>query len=252
MAGSLFWTLSGPVLTPAQAFTTLSIVALVSKPLVMLLMAYPQFKGMLACFDRIQSFLLTRPSAQSPDLYGSGSEDGKPRIDLSQLSQHEHELKRIGAKELQMNGDEAIIIHNATISPGVDAEPILNDVDVTLSRGSLTLLLGPIGSGKSTMLKAILGEATVCKGDIQLSYGPIAYCAQTPWLQNLSIRDTIIGQSSFDLMWYESVLHACVLDLDLSHLTGGDEYGVGNGGANLSGGQKQRLVRLPDSLCPKI
>lgn len=244
MAGSVFWTMSGSVLSPAQAFTTLSIVALVSKPLVMLLMAYPQFKGMLACFDRIQTFLLTqRPTHHPSSLHRPGSKENKSSTNSAQCSQHDHELKVIvGTKEAQTSKEEAIIFQNASISPGVDAEPILQNVDVSLSHGSLNLVLGPVGSGKSTLLKAILGEATVCKGDIQVNYGPSAYCAQTPWLQNLSVRDTIIGQSSFDSEWYKSVLHACLLDLDLSHLPGGDEYRVGNGGANLSGGQKQRLV----------
>lgn len=111
--------------------------------------------------------------------------------------------------------------------------------------GNLVAIVGPVGSGKSTFLKGLAGETPVLQGKLFIKYLDLAFCEQTPWLANGSIRDNIIGESplsAFDAKWYSTVVTACGLDLDLKRMPAGDETLVGSNGAKLSGGQKQRIV----------
>jgi ABC-type bacteriocin/lantibiotic exporter with double-glycine peptidase domain len=107
----------------------------------------------------------------------------------------------------------------------------------------LTVILGPVGCGKSTILKAILGEATIFNGSVWVSTKELAYCDQSPWVSNGSVRENIVSGTHFDAAWYNTVIHACALQVDLLQLSDGDATNVGSKGISLSGGQKQRLVR---------
>jgi ABC-type lipoprotein export system ATPase subunit len=104
------------------------------------------------------------------------------------------------------------------------------------------MVVGPVGSGKSTLLRAILGEVPLLQGSIKRLSSPVAYCDQVPWLQNISIRQNIVGQDQFDKAWYQAVVSACALDIDMQQLPEGDQTLVGTGGVSLSGGQKQRVA----------
>lgn len=111
--------------------------------------------------------------------------------------------------------------------------------------GNLVTIVGPVGSGKSTFLKGLAGETPVVQGNLFIKYPHLAFCEQTPWLTNGTIRDNIIGErplSTLDGEWYSTVVKACGLDLDLKRMPAGDETLVGSNGAKLSGGQKQRVV----------
>lgn len=106
------------------------------------------------------------------------------------------------------------------------------------------MLAGAVGCGKSSLLRGLLGEIPVSSGTIRIeSLGSsIAYCDQTAWLRNISVRDNIVGQEHFDERWYASVCHACALNADISQFPLGDKSLVGSGGITLSGGQRQRVV----------
>lgn len=111
--------------------------------------------------------------------------------------------------------------------------------------GSLVILAGSVGCGKSTFFKCLAGETPVLEGELFIKYPDLALCEETPWLANASIRSNIIGEdlsSTFDHDWYRTVVCACALDLDLKMMPAGDETSVGSKGSNLSGGQRQRIV----------
>jgi ABC-type lipoprotein export system ATPase subunit len=72
--------------------------------------------------------------------------------------------------------------------------------------------------------------------------GSLAFVAQQPWIQNLSVKDNILFGEPFDKKWYRTVVEACQLVQDLALLPGGDETEIGEKGINLSGGQKQRIA----------
>lgn len=112
--------------------------------------------------------------------------------------------------------------------------------------GTLVIIVGSVGCGKSTLLKGLAGETPVLEGEFFIKYPDLAFCEQTPWLTNASIRDNVLGENSlseFDAGWYSVVISACALDMDLKRMPAGDETLVGSKGAKLSGGQKQRIVR---------
>jgi ABC-type bacteriocin/lantibiotic exporter with double-glycine peptidase domain len=104
------------------------------------------------------------------------------------------------------------------------------------------MIVGRVGSGKSSILKAIAGELVQKRGSAIVNGAALAYCDQVPWLQNISIRHNIIGQSVLDEKWLSTVTAACALSEDIAVLPEGDLTLVGSGGVTLSGGQKQRVV----------
>lgn len=119
----------------------------------------------------------------------------------------------------------------------------LRDLDVKLSKGELNLIVGRIGSGKSSLLLALLGEMRLIEGQFHLPrQGGVAYVSQTAWLQNATIRDNILFGSEWDEERYWKVIEACALKVDLDLFEAGDQTEVGEKGITLSGGQKQRLA----------
>jgi ABC-type bacteriocin/lantibiotic exporter with double-glycine peptidase domain len=123
-----------------------------------------------------------------------------------------------------------------------EKEPLLKSINVRIPRDNFTMLIGPVGCGKSTLIKALLGEAVTMEGSVQLSALEIAFCDQTPWLMNGTIKQGILGVSMLDELWYRRVIHACALDEDFHQLPRGDQTLIGSNGIALSGGQSQRIV----------
>lgn len=104
------------------------------------------------------------------------------------------------------------------------------------------MLIGPVASGKSTLLQALLGEIVQMRGEVWYHSSDIAFCGQQPWLMNTSIRNSILGACEMDETWYETVLDACDLAEDIQGMPNGDNTLTGSSGIALSGGQKQRIV----------
>lgn len=119
---------------------------------------------------------------------------------------------------------------------------VLKSLNLEIQPRRITVIVGPTGSGKSTLLQSIIGETVTLEGRTERNFLAAAYCSQTPWLTNGTIRDNIIGASPLDEIWYASVLHACALEDDIARLVWGDRTKVGSNGVNLSGGQRQRVV----------
>ncbi|KAK0555771.1 hypothetical protein OC845_000028 [Tilletia horrida] len=124
----------------------------------------------------------------------------------------------------------------------------LVDLTVSCPVGKLTLICGSTGSGKSSLLSAILGEMDLVAGKphwvdpVNGLSGRVAYCSQTPWLRSQSIKDNILFGSAFQKERYEEVIESCALKPDLKILIDGDETEIGEKGTTLSGGQKARVA----------
>lgn len=119
-------------------------------------------------------------------------------------------------------------------------EKILKNINLDVTKGSLTAVVGPVGAGKTSLISAFLGEMEKVTGTVNID-GRIAYVPQQAWMQNASLRDNIVFGKPFNKKLYEKVIHACALNADLSMLPGGDQTEIGEKGINLSGGQKQRI-----------
>jgi len=134
----------------------------------------------------------------------------------------------------------AIKITDASLRWG-DGENTLRGISLTVPKGSLTAVVGMVGSGKSTLISALLGDLDLTHGSVQMS-GSVAYVAQQAWIQNCSLRDNILCGLPYDEAKYQETLRACALQRDLEILTHGDATEIGERGINLSGGQKQRVA----------
>lgn len=104
----------------------------------------------------------------------------------------------------------------------------------------MTAVVGDVGSGKSSLLAALLGQMNHVGGDIKVS-GSIAYTPQEAWLLNMPLKENIVFGSEFDEVKYRKVIHVCALERDLRLMADGDRTEIGERGINLSGGQRQRI-----------
>lgn len=121
------------------------------------------------------------------------------------------------------------------------APPVLLDIDLVLEKGKLLGVCGSVGSGKSSLISAILGRMIKTSGKVAVS-GSIAYVSQQPWILNATIRENILFGEMYNEDRYNAAIDACCLRDDMETFVSGDETEVGERGINLSGGQKQRLA----------
>ncbi|KAJ8531785.1 hypothetical protein ON010_g14177 [Phytophthora cinnamomi] len=118
--------------------------------------------------------------------------------------------------------------------------PTLSNITFTLKAGTLTVVVGPVGSGKSSLVNAILGEMHQLRGTREVR-GDVAYASQQAWIQNLTVRDNILFGEPYDAEHYNRVVTACQLLPDFEMLEQADQTEIGERGINLSGGQKARV-----------
>ncbi|KAI1780252.1 P-loop containing nucleoside triphosphate hydrolase protein [Hypoxylon cercidicola] len=210
-------------------FTSLSYILLLANPLATLFQYWPGLVTSLTCLRRIQTFL-----------------EQDVRFDFRKST-----LASLGADTVRNESEKGdqkskpislIKISKGSFGWQMD-KPCLKDIDVDIPRSRLTIVVGPIASGKSTLCKVLLGETPVANGQVVTGpfSGRIGFCDQTPYLSNSTIRDNIVGFSPFDPARYNEVVDATMLRPDLAELPRGDDTNVGSNGITLSGGQKQRV-----------
>lgn len=138
--------------------------------------------------------------------------------------------------------NRVIEIKNLTISYPDTEDQVIKNATFFVERCDVVAVVGPTACGKSSLIRALLGEMYVVSGSLYVEDSQVAYCGQVAWIKNVSIKDNIIGNSEYDEAWYNTVLDSCLLKPDLERISGGDEAFAGSNGCNLSGGQKHRVV----------
>uniref|UniRef100_T1IW00 Uncharacterized protein n=1 Tax=Strigamia maritima TaxID=126957 RepID=T1IW00_STRMM len=118
--------------------------------------------------------------------------------------------------------------------------PTLKHMTANIKKNHLFAIIGPVGSGKTSLLMAILQELPLTNGVLSLT-GSLAYTSQQPWIYHATVRSNIIMGNAFIRKRYSEVIRACSLETDISLLPYGDQTLVGERGAVLSGGQKARV-----------
>ncbi|KAI9439887.1 ABC transporter [Lactarius indigo] len=116
----------------------------------------------------------------------------------------------------------------------------LKHIDIRVPRGQLVAIVGAVGSGKTSLLQGLIGEMRRTEGSVRVG-GSVAYCSQSAWIQNATIRDNICFGRAFEAERYWKAVHDACLEPDLDVLPNGDMTEVGERGISLSGGQKQRV-----------
>ncbi|KAH9237240.1 hypothetical protein K456DRAFT_1759479 [Colletotrichum gloeosporioides 23] len=237
---SVFW--KNETLLPAQAFASIALIGLLTTPVVMFIQLLPMIVQSFACFDRIQDFCTYGPrppaiDSQSSTFISPCSTD----INLVSLT-NEGDSKFLDSQQRY-----AVSFKRDSFGWKKD-QAVLHDLTVDIPRNAVTVVIGPVGSGKSSFLRAILGDlirmsptAGPAVGNPPVK-GGVAYCSQSPWLENGTVRQNVLGVSLYDPKWYDAVISACGLETDLQAFQKGDYTLIGSNGVNLSGGQKQRIA----------
>ncbi|CAK7233120.1 hypothetical protein SBRCBS47491_008499 [Sporothrix bragantina] len=207
-------------------FTSLVIIALLSSPLVGFFQILPFIGAGHGCFSRIHAFLELDEKVDSRDF--SGGSNGTV-------------FEKAVARNI---GDPMVSLQDVSLGWDAEHASILKNVNLTVRKGSKIAIIGPVGSGKTLLLKGIIGEAYKSQGRISLP--PIlslAYCSQKPWLENISARRNLTqyGNERYDSEFYRQLAADCMLD-DLIDLPTFSSEAIGTGGVRLSGGQRQRLA----------
>lgn len=137
----------------------------------------------------------------------------------------------------------AISVENASVG-WIQDKWQLSGLNLTVPRSQLTIIIGPVAAGKSTLCKTLLGEVPSTEGIIKFyqNCARVGYCDQTPFLTSGSIRSNIVGFEHFDGRLYNEVLETVMLKEDLESLPRADCTEVGSGGVTLSGGQRLRVA----------
>lgn len=227
-------------------FVSLSFIMLLSSPLNNLFQSLPLFLAALASFKRIETYLAEDPRndfRQSDPVYTIDSQ-GLPETTSAVVSEYgkDCESSTDMNRRLLATTKPAFRLIKASYSWEVD-KPILNNLDISIPRGKLTMIIGPVASGKSTLCQALLGEVPPTSGEIMTTFKgkQTGYSAQKPFLSDANIKENIIGYSPFDQVRYDAVIDATMLHEDIADMPSGHETKIGDGGSMLSGGQKQRV-----------
>ncbi|GAB2214047.1 hypothetical protein Droror1_Dr00018380 [Drosera rotundifolia] len=206
------FSLLGGDLTPARAFTSLSLFAVLRFPLFMLPNIITQAVNANVSLKRMEELLLAEDKVLLPN---PPLEPGLP----------------------------AISIKNGNFSWDAQAEkPTLSNVNLDIPVGSLVAIVGSTGEGKTSLISAMLGELPPMSSDTSVTIrGTVAYVPQVSWIFNATVRDNILFGAPFDSARYERAIDVTALRRDLELLPGGDLTEIGERGVTISGGQKQRV-----------
>ncbi|XP_041645026.1 canalicular multispecific organic anion transporter 1 [Cheilinus undulatus] len=200
---------SDNVLTAEKAFTSISLFNILRFPLAMLPMLIAAIVQTTVSKKRLEKFL--------------GGDDLE-----SDIVHHDS------------NFATAVSICDGTFAWEREAEPLLKNVSLDIKPGSLVAVVGAVGSGKSSLISALLGEMYCKEGFVNIQ-GSLAFVPQQAWIQNATLKDNILFGSPHEDRRFEEVIQACALAPDLKLLPGGILTEIGEKGINLSGGQKQRV-----------
>lgn len=219
-------------LTAATVFTSMTVFELLKGQMFMAFFFVSQFVTSYVSLKRINKFL---HESEMIDEYSVAAP-----------------IEVTSPAKLEAENEGLIRLHDATFAWGEDSsnENIINFrlriPDVTFEKGKINLITGPTGCGKSTFLKALIGELHFEPREGSFFHlprdGGVSYAAQESWVMSSSVKDNILFGQPYDEARYKQVIHDCALLTDLKLLEDGDETEVGEKGITLSGGQKARIT----------
>jgi ABC-type multidrug transport system fused ATPase/permease subunit len=263
-AFSLYSGAMGREMTPSVIFPSLSLFSLLRFPV----MFYPRCLAMVAdalvALRRLQKyFLLPEALATTTSLPAEvQAPRGAQSAERETLDAGDVELEETHTLEPRVLEDGVVAsiagghFHWTALKPLSSGSsekldrPFLRDIDLTLRKGELTVVVGPVGSGKSALISALLGEMHGCDAPdgtparlgAPVIAGTTSYVAQVAWVQSLSLKDNVLFGRALDEDAYARALECACLGSDVALLPLGDLTEIGEKGITLSGGQKQRTA----------
>ncbi|ULT79399.1 hypothetical protein L5515_016086 [Caenorhabditis briggsae] len=206
----VLWDPENNILTPQITFVALALFNILRFPLAVFAMVFSQAVQCAASNTRLREFFAAEEMAPQSSIAYGGTES-------------------------------AVKIDDGAFAWGPKEEDkSLHNISFDIKRGQLVAVIGRVGSGKSSLLHALLGEMNKLSGSVQVN-GSVAYVPQQAWIQNLSLRNNILFNKTYDEKLYRKVIESCALVQDLESLPAEDRTEIGEKGINLSGGQKQRV-----------
>ncbi|KAF8756166.1 ABC transporter [Rhizoctonia solani] len=250
------YSLSGHSLDPAVIFASLTLFQMLRMPL----MFFPLPSRGVFIAEVLSQTRIIDPSipvalevkdaefswdgAPPEDVVSKGKgKKGKGKSSKSTAEVAEKSARGPGEKEatVQDAGAAAAVATGTTgDEPAKEVVFKLKDINLSLPRGQLCAIVGPVGSGKSSLLQGLIGEMRRERGSVTFG-GSVGYCPQTAWIQSATVRDNITFGREFDEARYWEAVRVACLQSDLDMLPSGDLTEVGEKGISLSGGQKQRI-----------
>eukprot|EP01125_Pyxidicula_operculata_P007658 TRINITY_DN2595_c0_g1_i5.p1 TRINITY_DN2595_c0_g1~~TRINITY_DN2595_c0_g1_i5.p1 ORF type:complete len:1233 (-),score=277.39 TRINITY_DN2595_c0_g1_i5:368-4066(-) len=197
-------------LTVSTAFTVISLVNITRVPIQWAAVGYLMWTQNKVSIQRVGEFLLTP--------------------EKKEYVQNDPDMK------------EKIKIKNATFNwnPADTDKAFLQNINLKIKKGQKVMVIGAVGSGKSSLSMAILGEIPLASGEIYVN-DDLAYVPQQAWIFNGTVRDNIIFGMPYDDKKFKAVCAASALNRDLEQWIAGDLTEIGERGVNMSGGQRQRV-----------
>ncbi|KAJ3006993.1 UNVERIFIED_CONTAM: ATP-binding cassette sub- C member 8 [Siphonaria sp. JEL0065] len=237
---SMYALREGGKLDAGLIFPALSLFQILGAPLINFVVILRDFMTALVSWNRICEYLDT----EARKLIAADAELSKKKTSVA--------VSMVGCSfmwpnsEMDEDADETDCEDIATafdfhFAPSPHRQCTLNNLKISIKKGSLVMVAGGVGSGKSALLQAILGELELATGEMTVN-GSIAYCAQKPWIKSGQIRDNILFGLPFQKDKMNSTLEACSLTADISMMPDGLESVVGEKGTSISGGQKSRIA----------
>ncbi|KAF2470780.1 P-loop containing nucleoside triphosphate hydrolase protein [Lindgomyces ingoldianus] len=223
---------SNSILNVSTIFTSYGYILLVTAPFTIIFNCFPSVLAALTCMQRIQKFL-----------------DSDPRIDfrcwISEAGSASNQVKEVAKNPPNAQEDGlAFKIERGSFgwSPG---RPVLANITCDIPAKSLTIIIGQVASGKSTLCRALLGEVPIYSGKVSVFFphnSSLGYCQQEPFLYKDTLKNNIVGRSKFSQERFDEVVAATLLNADISTFPRRSNTMMGSSGSTLSGGQKQRVA----------
>lgn len=234
-------------LTPEIVFPALALFNLLSEPVLTLPRLLTTLVEALTSFDRLTEYLTMDETDEQSDVFhrlNDTKAENVVTIKNTTFLWGSHVESTSSYSD--NDGDE-----EANTESPVSKTVALKDINFAAAKGKLTCIVGKVGAGKTTLLRCILSElpvervafsddSTAERPSVEIN-GNIAYCPQSPWILNASVKENILFGHRHDPEFYKRTVDACQLASDFKSLPDGDKTIVGEKGISLSGGQKARI-----------
>lgn len=169
----------GATLAATNMFTTLSLLLLIGEPLFSLFEGMISIMTAIGCLRRVEEFLHTPVRKEKRVFLRDPDQSTIPHIEVSTND----DIGTTVDVSTDVPNNCGILIHNGSFGWDTESkQPLLKNISLTVPTGQITAVIGPVGCGKSMLVKAILGETTVWDGSMVLSVPDVAFCDQSPWI----------------------------------------------------------------------